>query len=73
MLWLLLTGETPTKAQCDGLTEELHSRAKLPAHVESMIRSFPEGMHPMTQMSSAVRERDWEAAWHEKQNMFVCV
>lgn len=30
------------------------SRAKLPAHVEDMIRAFPKGMHPMTQMSSAV-------------------
>ena len=54
LLWLLLTGDVPTKAQCDSLTEELHSRAKLPSHVENMIRSFPEGMHPMTQLSSAV-------------------
>ena len=54
MLWLLLTGEVPTKEQADSVTAELHSRAKLPAHVESMIRSFPEGMHPMTQLSSAI-------------------
>ena len=44
----------PRKLKCDSLTEELHSRAKLPSHVENMIRSFPEGMHPMTQLSSAV-------------------
>ena len=54
LLWLLLTDEIPTKAQCDALTAELHSRAKLPAHVETMIRSFPKGMHPMTQFSSAI-------------------
>jgi citrate synthase len=54
LLWLLLTGEVPTKEQHDMLTAELHSRAKLPAHVESMIKGFPKGMHPMTQMSSAI-------------------
>jgi len=54
LLWLLLTGEIPTKAQCDGLTAELHSRAKLPAHVEPLIRSLPKGMHPMTQLSIGI-------------------
>ena len=54
LFWLLLTGEVPTKAQADALTAELHSRAKLPAHVEPMIRAFPKGMHPMTQLSSAI-------------------
>jgi len=54
LFWLLLTGEIPTKAQVDSLTADLHSRAKLPAHVEPMIRGFPKGMHPMTQLSSAI-------------------
>mgnify|MGYP000974047883 CR=1 FL=1 len=54
LLWLLLTGEVPTKEQCDALTADLHARAKLPAHVEPMIRAFPKGMHPMTQLSSAI-------------------
>jgi len=54
LLWLLLTGEVPTKAEVDSLTQELHSRSKLPAHVETAIRSFPKGMHPMTQLSSAI-------------------
>lgn len=54
LFWLLLTGEVPTKAQADALTAELHSRAKLPAHIEPMIRAFPKGMHPMTQLSSAI-------------------
>ena len=43
LLWLLLCDEIPTKAQADALTAELHARAKLPAHVEPMIRSFPKG------------------------------
>jgi len=54
LLWLLLTGEVPTQAQVNELTAELHSRSKLPAHVEKMIRSFPKNMHSMTQFSSAI-------------------
>lgn len=54
LLWLLMTGEIPTFKQARLLTEELHTRAKLPDHVESMIRAFPAGMHPMTQLSIAV-------------------
>ena len=54
LFWLLLTGDIPTKAQVDALTADLHARAKLPAHVEPMIRGFPKGMHPMTQLSSAI-------------------
>jgi len=54
VLWLLLTGEIPSKAQVDWLTADLHARASLPAHVEPLIRSLPKEMHPMTQMSIAL-------------------
>lgn len=54
LLWLLLTGEVPTAEQAAGVTKELHERAKLPAHIEPMIRAFPKGMHPMSQFSAAV-------------------
>ena len=54
VLWLLLTGEVPTTAEAAGLTKELHARSELPAHVEATIRAFPKGMHPMTQLSSAI-------------------
>merc|ERR1719197_2285548 len=50
LLWLLLTGEIPTATQVKGLTDELHSRAKLPSHVEPMLRSLPRNMHPMSQL-----------------------
>lgn len=54
LLWLLLTGEVPTEAEVADLTADLHARAKLPSHVEPMIRAYPKNMHPMTQFSSAV-------------------
>ena len=53
LIWLLLTGEIPTKEQCDELTAELHAASTLPAHVEPLIRSLPKDMHPMSQVSSA--------------------
>lgn len=54
MLWLLMTGEVPTAAEVAGLTAELHSRAAIPEHVNTLIDNMPKTMHPMTQFSSAV-------------------
>lgn len=54
LIWLLLTSEIPTVEQTRSLTEELRSRATLPAHVEPLIRSLPKNMHPMTQLSLAL-------------------
>merc|ERR1719398_592340 len=51
ILWLLLTGEIPTKEQCDGLTAELFERSSLPAHATQLLDSLPKTMHPMTQFS----------------------
>jgi len=51
ILWLLLTGEIPTKEQCDGLTAELFSRSHLPAHATQLLDALPTTMHPMTQFS----------------------
>merc|ERR1719409_424398 len=54
LLWLLLTGEIPTASQVSGLTDDLHSRAKLPDHVEPLLRSLPKTMHPMTKLSMGI-------------------
>ena len=51
ILWLLLTGEIPTKEQCDGLTAELFERSSLPAHATQLLDSLPKTMHPMTQFA----------------------
>ena len=51
ILWLLLTGEIPTKEQCDGLTAELFERSALPAHATQLLDALPKTMHPMTQFS----------------------
>lgn len=50
LLWLLLTGEVPTKAQVDGLTEELRRREDVPEHVIKLLGQIPKSTHPMTQL-----------------------
>lgn len=54
LLWLLLTGEIPTAAQAQSITDELNRRAHVPEWVETMIRNFPEDLHPMSQLSNAI-------------------
>jgi len=54
ILWLLLTGELPTDAECAELKEDLFKRGELTAEEEKLIKSFPKGMHPMTQFSAGV-------------------
>lgn len=66
LLWLLLTGEVPTVAQTQALTNELHSRAEVPAHVEEMIRNMPKDLHPMSKFSSAVVAMQSESIFAKK-------
>ena len=54
LLWLLLTGDVPTKAQVEGLSAELRSRAHVPQHVFDVLASLPKHTHPMTQFSVAI-------------------
>lgn len=54
LLWLLLTGELPTKSQVKGLSADLMSRSQIPSHITMMLRSLPPGTHPMTQLSMAI-------------------
>jgi len=63
LLWLLLTGDVPTKAQCDGVTAELFARAGLPAHVKSMMKALPKTMHPMTQFALGLQACQTESVF----------
>eukprot|EP00994_Dinema_validum_P006709 NODE_511_length_1606_cov_248.818882_g367_i0.p1 GENE.NODE_511_length_1606_cov_248.818882_g367_i0~~NODE_511_length_1606_cov_248.818882_g367_i0.p1 ORF type:complete len:467 (+),score=144.19 NODE_511_length_1606_cov_248.818882_g367_i0:53-1402(+) len=49
LIWLLLTGEIPTKEQEVALSQELVERSSITPGVEALIRSLPKDMHPMTQ------------------------
>lgn len=53
-LWLLATGEVPTKEQVNALSEDLRSRAKIPGHVFDVINALPKTAHPMTQLTTGI-------------------
>lgn len=52
--WLLLTGDVPTQAQVQSVSEEWANRADLPPHVLNMLNNFPSTLHPMAQFSAAI-------------------
>ncbi|KAJ2775420.1 citrate (Si)-synthase [Coemansia nantahalensis] len=54
LFWLLLTGEVPTAAQAQSVTDELNARAELPQFVADLIDRCPTTLHPMSQFSLAV-------------------
>eukprot|EP00899_Mesostigma_viride_P029105 jgi/Mesvir1/937/Mv17495-RA.2 len=54
LLWLLLTGEVPTKEQANALSEELRKRSHLPAYVAKTLDGLPANAHPMSQLTIAV-------------------
>lgn len=65
LLWLLLTGDIPTKAQVDGLTQELHARAHVPEHVRKLIVDL-KNAHPMSQLSAALTAMNTESIFQQK-------
>eukprot|EP00887_Chlorella_sp_A99_P005878 scaffold1.g5878.t1 len=68
LLWLLLTGDVPTREQAQAVTEMLRERSKaraalragrrgvqwMPDHVIQVLKSLPEDTHPMTQFAAGV-------------------
>lgn len=54
VFWLLLTGDVPTQAQVQSVSEEWANRADLPTHVLNMLNNFPSSLHPMAQFSAAI-------------------
>jgi len=53
-LWLLLTGEFPSESELVEFQQELFNRGRIPDEIETLIKSFPKTMHPMTQLSMGV-------------------
>ncbi|KAK2637159.1 hypothetical protein Ddye_031951 [Dipteronia dyeriana] len=54
LLWLLLTGKVPSKAQVNALSKELQDRATVPDYVFKTIDALPASAHPMTQFVTGV-------------------
>ncbi|KAG6332819.1 hypothetical protein ID866_6274 [Astraeus odoratus] len=54
MLWLLMTGKTPSPEQSQQLSKELAERGELPSFIIKLLDSLPKSLHPMTQLSMGV-------------------
>ena len=66
LLWLLLTGKVPTIDEVKDLSKDLNSRAALPKHVEDIIDTCPNDLHPMAQFSMAVLAAQKESVFASK-------
>jgi len=54
LLWLLVTGDIPSKDQAAAVTEMLRKRSTLPAHISAVLAAMPPTTHPMTQFATAI-------------------
>lgn len=54
LLWLLITGEIPTQAEVQEVTQDLAQRASVPSWITDLQRRLPKTMHPMTQFNIAI-------------------
>lgn len=54
LLWLLMTGQLPTREQAAAVSRDLAARAALPPYVTRVLDSLPRDAHPMTQLAAGV-------------------
>lgn len=54
IFWLMLTGEIPTDAQVQWLSDEWERRAVIPKAMTLALDALPVDVHPMTQFSIAI-------------------
>jgi citrate synthase len=54
VMYLLLNGELPSKADLGSFEAKLAEKGQLPAGISNILSSFPKGSHPMAHLASAV-------------------
>jgi citrate synthase len=67
-LYLLLTGDLPTKADVDDVVGELRGRSQVPRYIFDMLRAMPRDMHPMTMFSACVLALQRESVFVQRYN-----
>jgi citrate synthase len=66
ILWLMLTGELPTKAESKDLQADLQKRSEVPDYIWAIMNSFPKDAHPMTMLSALLTALEHESKFkHE--------
>jgi citrate synthase len=67
-VWLLLTGDVPTKEETLEVVDEFKKRSKTPQYVFDMLKAMPKDSHPMAMFSAAVVAMQRESAFVKAYN-----
>ena len=67
-LYLLLTGDIPTKAEALEVVEEFKKRHKTPKYVFDMLKALPKDSHPMAMFAAAIVAMQRESKFVEQYN-----
>jgi citrate synthase len=67
-LYLLLTGDIPTKSQVSEVVDEFKKRANVPQYVIDMLRAMPTDSHPMAMFSAAIVAMQRESIFAKRYN-----
>jgi len=67
-VYLLLTGDIPTKDEVIEVAEEFKKRAPVPQYVFDILRAMPRDTHPMTMLSAAILAMQRESVFVQKYN-----
>jgi citrate synthase len=68
ILWLLLTGGLPSKAELADLQKDLTARAKVPEYVWAVLKALPAETHPMCMISCAIASMQRESVFARMYN-----
>ena len=66
ILWLLLTGELPTKDEVADVQHELVTRAKVPDYVWAVLKAMPADSHPMVMLNTAILVMERESVFRQR-------
>ncbi len=67
-LWLLVTGDVPTKEEALEVVAEFKKRSKTPGYVFDMLKAMPKDSHPMAMFSAAIVAMQRESEFVKKYN-----
>lgn len=67
-VYLLLTGDIPTKDEVMELVDEFKKRKHVPQYVFDMLRALPRDTHPMTMFSAAILAMQRESIFVKQYN-----
>jgi len=67
-LYLLLTGDVPTKSDTEAVASEFKERARVPLYVYDVLRAMPRDTHPMTMFSAGILSMQRDSIFVKRYN-----